>query len=318
MVYRNYAKEWKLWSDWLIVLKEEDDKRAAAMRAAAEKLKAAQKNNPDPPEWFRDLKKDDQKTIKEMVKKPGSDEKEVRSDLQAKMGEAMTTERAKEIYAFFNPSKKHDLDDKSEMPAKRRRKNPQKFKKWKNIKNLRTVYVEGMPTNDNWTLSKFVDFFQKVGIVAKDTASGKPKAKLYRDKKTGKLKGAGVITFFHEMTANMAIKLKNGATLSGNKLKVSLARFEKKGDYRPPPKKSKGERRVDHEKFLAGKQQRLPFLKICILKNMFSPLEVAGDPEGPEHFYEALEKEIDGEIRKFGVPKKITVFEGSPVGAVAT
>merc|ERR1711902_307763 len=143
----------------------------------------------------------------------------------------------------------------------------------------------------------------------------KYRAKLYRDKKTNKLKGDGVITYFHEMSANMAVKLKHGATLeSGQKLTVQMAKFEMKGNKYEAKQKAKSlsERKVEHAKFLAGKMQRVPFLKICIMKNMFSVEEAKDHAEGEDKFYKDLHAEILAEVKKIGEPKKITVFRDSP------
>merc|ERR1719419_198345 len=102
----------------------------------------------------------------------------------------------------------------------------------------------------------------------------------------------------------MAIMLKNGSTVQGKKIQVEIAKFKMKGQvYKGGKNMTMSEKKVQHELFIARKQQRVPHLKICILKNMFRPEMASKDIEGEDHFYDELKKEIFEEILTVGKPK---------------
>jgi len=304
-VWRALSQEWKTWKEWKDVINKEEKKAARLLRDATKQAFEEKKNK---------------ETIQALTKKAVKQQLKAKKEMESKKEIEGNTPKQPEEEKESLKKRELEEDSKSSSPkAKRQRKNPEKYKRWKNVKNLKTVYVSGLPKSEkDWNLAKFVEVFRKIGIVAQDAVTNLPKAKLYRDKVTNQLNGDGILTYFHEMSANMAILLKNGATIQGKQIKVERAKFKMKGKvYKSGKKFTMSEKKVHHEKFVAGKQQRVPHLKICILKNMFRPDMASQDPEGEAHFYQELKKEILVEVMNIGKPKKITVFQGSPFGAVA-
>jgi len=184
------------------------------------------------------------------------------------------------------------------LNPKRRRRSRQGGEMWKNI-DTRTIYVAGLPTNgDDWGLEKFVDYFEKIGLVSCDPISKQPKAELCFDSETGKLNGEGILTFVHEASANMAVELENGATLQGKQIKVAFSKLYQ-------------------NRTLARKQHFMDKGSICILLNVFQADKALDDHKGKDHFYSSLQTKIWTEVSKIVVPKTVAIFRGSPIGAAA-
>jgi len=184
------------------------------------------------------------------------------------------------------------------LNRKRRRRSRQGGEMWKNIET-RTIYVSGLPTKeDDWGLEKFVDYFEKIGLVSRDSISNKPRAELCFDRETGKLNGEGNLTFVHEASVNMAVDLEDGATLQGKQIKVAFSKLYQ-------------------DRTLARKQHFMNKGSICILLNVFQAAKALDDHKGKDHFYSSLQSKIWTEVSKIVVPKTVAIFRGSPVGAAA-
>eukprot|EP01049_Picozoa_sp_SAG25_P016181 SAG25_NODE_3601_length_1026_cov_1.656958_1_plen_168_part_10 len=99
--------------------------------------------------------------------------------------------------------------------------------------NKKQIYVSGLPKDI--TEAEFIEKFSQVGQIAKDPkrARFEPGAKkvwLYKDRRTGQLKGDGTITFADEEAANAAVDFFHGVEMpgwsersKGEKLHVSIA-----------------------------------------------------------------------------------------------
>ena len=100
---------------------------------------------------------------------------------------------------------------------------------WRGVKVNKgnQIYVSGLPKDI--TEKELVDKFGQVGQIAKDPKKarfdpGAKKIYLYRDKRTGQLKGDGTITFADEESAAAACEFYNGQEMpgwDGQKLHVS-------------------------------------------------------------------------------------------------
>ena len=90
-----------------------------------------------------------------------------------------------------------------------------------------TIYVAGLP--DNVTTADLVSFFGQIGAIKKSKKNynqGEPTIHLYKDKRTGRCKGDGTISYEEPDTAKAAIKWFDGNPFMnrpGTKLSVSIA-----------------------------------------------------------------------------------------------
>ena len=104
---------------------------------------------------------------------------------------------------------------------------------WKGVKVPKgnQIYASGLP--DNITEKDFIDKFSQVGMIQKDPKRtrydpGAKKVHLYKDKRSGKFKGDGTITFGDEDSAAAACEFYNNVEMPGwpgKVLKVSVSGF---------------------------------------------------------------------------------------------
>ncbi len=105
--------------------------------------------------------------------------------------------------------------------------------------------------------------------------------KLYTDKDNN-LKGGGLVSYLKPESVENAIDVLNESEIKpGFKIKIDMAKFEQKGEYHP-----RQSYKIDHlEKYhrKTKEQRELGWneeedekgLKIIIIKNMFSPSDLA-------------------------------------------
>lgn len=197
----------------------------------------------------------------------------------------------------------------NDKKKKKKRKNP----KWKERKDHANVYVTGLPSDI--TVTEMHDYFKKCGVLAMDMEKEQPRVKLYG-------KGDGLVCYAKPASVPLAIQYLDDSEIRvGCKISVQKAEFKMKGEKFVAKEKKEGENKV--KKFKLNQNKLLSWndegededgLRIVILKHMFS-LEEAQDNE---EFYNELKLEIGIECEKQAGPiEKLTVFEGSEVGAVA-
>eukprot|EP00474_Spongospora_subterranea_P001525 CRZ01983.1 hypothetical protein [Spongospora subterranea] len=144
--------------------------------------------------------------------------------------------------------------------------------------------------------------------------------KVYQDD-TGGNKGDAVVHYFQPLSAQTAIEVLNDSMIRPNvTVHVEKAKFNATEAKKTKllPAQAAVIRRVKQAKIqeMTGWDEdpnRSAGLRIVILKNMFHPSEAIGD----NSFYQQLEEEIGLECQRVGGPiEKLTVFKGSPFGAV--
>ncbi|GMH38337.1 hypothetical protein BSKO_06221 [Bryopsis sp. KO-2023] len=182
-----------------------------------------------------------------------------------------------------------------------------------------SVYITGLP--DDVTLQELVNVFNKCGIIKTDEDMV-PKVKIYRDKATGMVKGDGLVTYLKRPSVELAINILDKTPFRPNMgmlMKVQEARFQVKGDFKPRPskKKKKPKGKKDRQANLlgwGGFDDRLSASKITvILKHMFHPDEMIGDPDAATE----LEAEIKEECEKIGAVDRVNIYQHNPDGVVA-
>ena len=106
-----------------------------------------------------------------------------------------------------------------------------------------TIYVAGLPMDV--TIDELADFFGKIGKIKASKKSfnqGEPTIHLYKDKRTGRLKGDATISYEETETAKAAVKWFDGTdfTRGGQRLNVSIAQRPAQGNWGKGKGKGKG------------------------------------------------------------------------------
>ena len=232
-----------------------------------------------------------------------------------------------------NNAKKGDLGPNAKvagatsvLTTKKRKRNKPKFSA-KNARNW--IYVSGLPPDTNE--EEVAAYFQKVGIIDLDPETQKPKVKLYRDKKSGVLKGDASICYARPESVELALQILDENLFRDDaKLSVQRAKFEQHGTF--DAENNNGGRRViseakrkvarlaalqavgwdegDNGRIAGG----LKGLRIIVLMNMFNPKEIQNDTNDEK--LQALEREVHDECEEFGAVEKITVFSKHIAGVM--
>eukprot|EP01083_Nonionella_stella_P124004 374036_1 len=220
-------------------------------------------------------------------------------------------------------------DSKSSRKRKRFGAAPKKSrKKWKDVKNQSSVYVTGLPKDA--TVEEVGEYFKKCGIIKRNPQTDEPRIKMYKEK-NGDVKGDCTVHYLKEDSVALAVEMLDDSDFRpGVKVRVEKAHFEMKGEKFIAKEKPKQEgsavkmatnRRLkkvkDQTRELSWDEEpdEAGGLRIVILKHMFAASEAQPNPR---QFYDTLEKEVGLECQRVGGPiEKLTIFEGSPVGAIA-
>lgn len=89
------------------------------------------------------------------------------------------------------------------------------------------MYVQGLPTDDDFTLDEFAQYMAKCGILALDE-EGRPHAKLYKNE-DGSLKGDGRCRYLKIESVPLALTLLDGSEVRpGHTISVQQAVFQPK------------------------------------------------------------------------------------------
>jgi HIV Tat-specific factor 1 len=209
---------------------------------------------------------------------------------------------------------------KNPEPEKKKSNKSKKKKKWTNTDNHSNIYIQGLPKDV--TVQELMTFFSDCGAYKMDYA-GKPKVKVYTDEK-GEPKGDGLVCFNQEASVNLALTLKDDAELRpGVRIKVQKAEFQMKGEAYVRKELSTEEIKVmqriklEQKKALSWTETTIDKRRIVIMKHMFTADEAQHYPSEFE-FYDGIRCEVGAEVEgACGFIEKLTVFEGSPEGAIA-
>lgn len=185
-----------------------------------------------------------------------------------------------------------------------------------------SVYVTGLPADA--TEDEVTAYFAKCGIILPSADTGRARVKLYEDE-NGRFKGDALVTYAMAPSVENAVTLLDGAPLryGGTSLHVQRASFEHKdaAQIRDAVRRAAGEgtkrqRRVGGAQALV--QEALSWAedgqgssraqRIVILRNVFDAANAD---------YDLIREDMQDGCADFGDVKNITVFEGSPEGAVA-
>eukprot|EP00041_Stephanoeca_diplocostata_P040067 m.1638569 g.1638569 ORF g.1638569 m.1638569 type:complete len:403 (+) comp28776_c0_seq1:134-1342(+) len=189
------------------------------------------------------------------------------------------------------------------------------------------VYVQGLPTED-FDLEKFSAFMSKCGIIALDT-EGQPRVKLYTNE-DGSLKGDGRCCYLKVESVNLALTLLDQDEITpGHVVTVKRAEFNAKANYDPSSKpdkkqkqkkknKGKDPRALQEKRLLTWhddtvKEVRKKATGVVVIKHMFEPKEFDDEPM----YLNDIRDDLQSECSKFGVVKKIMIFDRHPEGVVS-
>ena len=127
------------------------------------------------------------------------------------------------------------LDEKARIEKERKRKKnrkqrERKKKKWYKARVNTSVYVKGFPKDIK--IEEIKELFSRCGIIRLDPVTSEERIKVYKDK-DGNLKGDGLVTFMNIESVDLALDIMDGREIrKGFPLKVEVAVFEQKGEYR--------------------------------------------------------------------------------------
>ena len=107
---------------------------------------------------------------------------------------------------------------------KKKRYRQHQKEKWYKPKINTNIYITNLPPNIDE--AQFLKFFSKAGIIRLDPKTLQPKYKIYKDKKSNKLKGDGLVSYNKEESVELAIQLLNDREISpGYRVKIAPAEF---------------------------------------------------------------------------------------------
>uniref|UniRef100_A0A1I7Z912 17S U2 SnRNP complex component HTATSF1 n=1 Tax=Steinernema glaseri TaxID=37863 RepID=A0A1I7Z912_9BILA len=211
-------------------------------------------------------------------------------------------------------------EDKEEKPEENKQK---RGPGWLELDESKctTVYVSNLPT-ENFTLEDFMELMAKCGVIMDDPRTKKPKVKLYRDAE-GNLKGDGTCCYVKHESVAMSLQILDETRVQDNVIKVERARFEMKGEYDPTKKrrkltKSQRKRFEESQNKIFGwePEKSRAYRPVCectvVIKHLFTLEEAEADVL----LAEKLKEEVTETCSRYGLVKKVHVFENNPDGVV--
>ncbi|MES1907715.1 MAG: hypothetical protein MHM6MM_000777 [Cercozoa sp. M6MM] len=212
------------------------------------------------------------------------------------------------------------------------------------------IYISGLPKDT--TPQEVADFCRRVGVIAIDLVTGEDRVRLYRDD-AGALKGDACVEFEREESVQMAEQLLDESQFrvgvpvhvsrrtndnnsdEGSSEGVARKKRETTGKHkmdRTQLKRLRELRRAQQQQKLSwsdGADRALSKYRIVVLKPMFDARLISqraetrsgGDMLKKEDIelkeYESIEREVQQGCAECGEVRKVIVFKGSDVGAVA-
>jgi len=186
--------------------------------------------------------------------------------------------------------------------------------------------VTGIPLDA--TVDEVNEVFSKCGVIMEDVSTGEPKIKLYKDE-NGALKGDALVVFFKEESVPLAINLLDDAEFrlgdASTKIHVQQAEFKERDPSTISQNKKSTLEKMKARKKLHQLQRKLDwvddevgkktekFLKIVILKNMYSQQELDEDPA----LLLELKDEVREECEKLGEVTNVIMYDKSPGGIIS-
>ncbi|VDM60079.1 unnamed protein product [Angiostrongylus costaricensis] len=185
---------------------------------------------------------------------------------------------------------------------------------------VHAVYVSNLPTDI--TYEEFKEFMSKCGVIQPDARTNKPKLKLYVNE-DGQLKGDGRCCYIKKESVDLALSILDGYNLRGKEVRVEKARFELKGEF-DPSKKRKKLTNAQKKRYMEiqnkifewkpDKPRNYRPISDCtvVIKNLFT-LTMMGRNAA---LMMDLKEEVQESCSKYGVVKKVVVYDNNPEGVV--
>lgn len=183
-----------------------------------------------------------------------------------------------------------------------------------------SVYVSDMPTTV--TEKSFMELMSKCGAIQRDARTNKYKIKLYKDEQ-GVPKGDGRCCYIKNESVGLALDLLDGWNFEGKRIKVEKAKFELKGEY-DPSKKKRRLTAAQKKRFLENQQRIFEWKPdkprnyrprsdcTIVMKNMFTLQQMMENAA----LMLDLEEEMKKVCERFGVVKKVVVYDNNPEGVI--
>ncbi|KAK6049328.1 hypothetical protein COOONC_13167, partial [Cooperia oncophora] len=194
-------------------------------------------------------------------------------------------------------------NNKSAEKKEKKPKDPAETQGWVDMEEkVHAVYVNNLPTDI--TMDEFKEFMSKCGVIQPDARTNKPKLKLYE-------------------SVDLALSILDGYMLKGKEVHVEKARFELKGEFDPSKKRKKltsaqKKRYMENQnkifEWRPEKPRNYRPLSDCtvVIKNLFT-LEMM---ERNAALLLDLKEEVQQSCSKYGVVKKVVVYDNNPEGVV--
>lgn len=232
------------------------------------------------------------------------------NDFNKKWGEISDTD----------PNSKN-ASSKTSNKSNKKRTAPKRTKpEWFNLEKEKNtkVYVSGLP--HDITMKEFKELMEKCGLIMPSPQNNEPKLKLYTDAE-GNYKGDGLCCYLKRESIALSIQILDGTEYKGKTIHIEEAEFKMKGQFDPTKKpkmlskKEKQKALKQQEKLLDWKLNRKEEAvsktdRVVIMKNMFNVDEFEEDPVAITEIRDDLRTECE----KFGVVKKVIVFDRHPDG----
>jgi len=224
-------------------------------------------------------------------------------------------------YGIYTPQEQDKTEEKKDEATEKPVKRPRE-EGWLELDESKncSIYVSQLPSTT--TDEQFEEFVSKCGVLMRDPRTNKPKIKLYRDSDGG-IKGDGTCCYIKIESVDLALKILHEANFNGSIVSVERAKFEMKGQFDPHKKRKR--LTAAQKKRMIEQQQRIFDWKpekprssrpnherTVVVKNIF---ELRQFEENPSLLID-LEEEVKESCSKYGVVKKVVIYDNNPEGVV--